>query len=81
MAAREQLTHYGEFADEHERLTYVWLTPIIHEELKTYALETLNVYLIRTLNVYLKPLGKKKNPKSGMEYHDFVIVVDNDEKQ
>ena len=73
MKDREQLSHYGEFADEHERLTNVWLTPIIYEELKTYEL--------KTLNVYLKPLGKKISPKSGMEYHDFVIVIDNDEKQ
>ena len=65
---KEQLSHYGEFEDSNERLINVWLTNIIHDELEKYNLET--------GNIYLKSLGKAKSVASGMDYHDFVIVVD-----
>ena len=45
---REQLSHYGEFADEHERLTNVWLTPKKFSLARSFfsrahALEMINV--------------------------------------
>ena len=63
----QQLSRYGEFRDACESLTNVWLTEIIYEELLKYKLAD--------GNVYLKPLGKKKSIKSGMSYHNFVVVV------
>ena len=64
----QQLSHYGEFEDSKIRLTNAWLTNIIYEELNKHELSG--------GNVFLKPLGKKKAIKSGNQYHDFVIVVD-----
>ena len=67
---KEQLSHYGEFEDAKGSVINVWLTEIIYTELNKYKLEE--------KNVYIKPLGKRKSMKSGMEYHDFVVVVDDE---
>ena len=69
----EQLSHYGEFEDENEEMRNVWLTPIIYKELMKYADK------VNDGSVYLKPLGKRKAKTSQMDYHDFVIVVDDDD--
>ena len=67
-----RVSHYGAFQDSRELLTNVWLTAIINEELLKYK--------IVDGNVFIKPLGKKKSIKSGLDYHDFVIVTDDDVK-
>lgn len=66
---KKQLSHYGEFEDAEESVINVWLTDIIYTELNKYKLKE---------NVYIKPLGKRKSIGSGMEYHDFVVVVDDE---
>ena len=66
----DQIAHYGEFENKNEQLVNVWLTPIIYDEI-----------LLNDLtpgNIFLKPLGRKKSMQSGNEYHDFVIVVNNE---
>ena len=65
---QEQLSHYGEFQDANEQLINAWLTTIIYDELVKHK-------KLSEGNVFLKPLGKKKSMKSGMDYHDFVVVV------
>ena len=66
----KQISHYGEFEDAEESVINVWLTDIIYTEL--------NKYKLKEENVYVKPLGKRKSIGSGMEYHDFVVVVDDE---
>ena len=68
---KEQLSRYGEFEAEDKSVINVWLTDIIYEEL--------NKYDLKDDNVYIKPLGKRKSKRSGNDYHDFVVVIDNDE--
>ena len=70
---KDQIAHYGEFEDKNEQLVNVWLTTIIYQEIIKNNL----IYA----NVYLKPLGRKKSIESGNEYHDFVIVTDNDDAE
>ena len=66
----DQIAHYAEFEAKSEQLVNVWLTPIIYEDILTNNLAP--------GNVFLKPLGMKKSIESGNEYHDFVIVVNNE---
>ena len=59
---------YAVFETESQETINVWITPIMHEELKRYD--------ISEGAVYIKPLGTKLSNTTGREYFNFTIVID-----
>ena len=57
---------YAVVETEKGEIVKVWITPIIHKELKKYNLTH--------GSVFLKPLGKKLSESSGNEYYNFSVI-------